>query len=90
MSHSLIKTQRLIEVRPASLVKNPGELFIAYTFKRLARAEYSVNEAESEAIFAESLRLKAIVADRIVYPDVQAYRVLDQQKTFSFKALKKV
>ena len=61
-----------------SSVFRPDELFIRHTFERIMRQKYDMSEPESAAYFDSALESGEIEFARIVYPDVNAYRVKEK------------
>lgn len=61
-----------------SSVFRSGELFIRHTFERIMRQKYDMSEHESMAYFDSALASGDIEFARIVYPDVNAYRVKEK------------
>ena len=61
-----------------SSVFRPDELFIRHTFERIMRQKHDMSEPESAVYFDSALASGDIEFARIVYPDVNAYRVKEK------------
>ena len=66
-----------VAVVPSQMFPREGDLFIAGTFRRVARDKYKILQTESERVFEEALALGLIEFARNVgtAPGMPAYRV---------------